>query len=412
MIRTHVLPCNLPKEVADGFNRESGRIYTQVLVTHWRVFRHNRHWLSHYGATKYNDWLNRDTPKKLYAHTIDAAQNAFYNACTVTRALRKAGIVAKFPHRKRAFRTTTWFGTALKRDGNRLTLSNGRGNPKVTIALPDELRDVLRIMEVRLVYDKASHRYHWHIVVENGKQPKSAPGTNTVSVDLGEVHPAVVGDEHESVIVTGRELRHAKQGHAKRLAKVAKAISRTRKGSSRSRRLRRAKARMIAKHKRVVRDIEHKVSRAVVSVAVERKAGTIVVGDVRDAADGVALGKRTNQKIGGWSHGKVRSYIEYKAQAEGIAVVLQNEAYTSQTCPNCGDRHKPRGRVYRCPSCGFQSHRDAVGQVNILSAFRHGVPGKIPVPPVVKHRMPHNLRLMRRRRDTGQSPTKGTVAHG
>ncbi len=26
-----------------------------------------------------------------------------------------------------------------------------------------------------------------------------------------------------------------------------------------------------------------------------------------------------------------------------------DEAYTSQTCPNCGEHHKPKGRVYRCP---------------------------------------------------------------
>jgi predicted RNA-binding Zn-ribbon protein involved in translation (DUF1610 family) len=116
----------------------------------------------------------------------------------------------------------------------------------------------------------------------------------------------------------------------------------------------------------------------------------------------VALGKRTNQKVSGWNHGKVRGYVEYKAAAEGIVVVLQNEAFTSQTCPNCGARHKPRGRVYRCPACGFQAHRDHLGQVNILSAHKYGAPGKIAVPSGLKHRMPHNLRLMRRRPDTGQ----------
>ena len=29
--------------------------------------------------------------------------------------------------------------------------------------------------------------------------------------------------------------------------------------------------------------------------------------------------------ISGWSHGKIRAYIEYKAQTEGIRVVLQDE---------------------------------------------------------------------------------------
>jgi len=125
--------------------------------------------------------------------------------------------------------------------------------------------------------------------------------------------------------------------------------------------------------------------------------------DVRDIADGVALSKQTNQKISGWNHGKMRALITYKAAAEGITVTLQDEHYTSQTCPQCGHRHKPRGRVYTCGQCGFSGHRDVVGQINILSSYLHGAPGKIPAPAVVKHRMPHNLRLMRRCQDTGQS---------
>jgi len=212
----------------------------------------------------------------------------------------------------------------------------------------------------------------------------------------------VVGDEQAATIILCRERRHEAQGHAKRLASINSAMSRKTKGSKRHKKFVRAKSRMKAQHERVIRDIEHKVSRAIVDVAVERQASTIVMGDIKDIADGVAFGKRTNQKISGWSHGKVRKLVEYKAQAEGIAVVLVDEHYTSQTCPNCSKRHKPRGRFYRCPSCGFQSHRDVVGQINILSTFKRGEPGKIPTPSTVKHRLPFDIRLKRRRLDTGQ----------
>ena len=149
--------------------------------------------------------------------------------------------------------------------------------------------------------------------------------------------------------------------------------------------------------------MEHKFSREIVKIAVEMQASTIVMGDVRDIGDEVNLGKGTNQKISGWNHGKVQSFVEYKAEAEGIEVKLQNEAYTSQTCPSCGNRHKPKGRTYRCPSCRFQSHRDVVGQINILSAYKHGVPGKIPAPTVIKHREPYSIRRTLRCGDTRQS---------
>jgi putative transposase len=256
----------------------------------------------------------------------------------------------------------------------------------------------------RLVFDKRDRRYTWHVVVENGKQPKSAPGMNVVSVDPGEIHPAVIGDESSATIITCRERRHEAQGHAKRLASLDKSLSRKQRGSRAYKKLVRVKSRMKAKHNRVLRDMEHKISRAIVDEAVVLGAATIVYGDVRDVADEVALGKRTNQKVSGWNHGQVRKYTTYKAAAEGIAVKLQNEAYTSQTCPSCGNRHKPQGRVYRCSVCGFRGHRDIVGQINILSSYKHGEPGRLPMPTEIKHRRPaaFGKRSMRRRPDTGQ----------
>ena len=56
--------------------------------------------------------------------------------------------------------------------------------------------------------------------------------------------------------------------------------------------------------------------------AEEQKVGLLAVGDVRDAADGIHFGKNTNQKISNWSHGKLRSYITYKALTAGITVQL------------------------------------------------------------------------------------------
>ena len=404
MIRTHTIPCNLPKAIADALNRASGAIYTQTLVTHYRVYRKRgqkkRHWLSRYAAMRLNDYLTRDDAPLLHAHSKDAAQEGFYQACKTAKANRHLG--AKYPHKRKTWRTTIWKQSGIRRQAERLLLARTKGLPPITLLLPERLRDVLRVLEVRLVYDRRVHRYTWHLVVENGKQPKNAPGTNAVAVDLGEIHPAVVGDDQQATIITCRERRHEQQGHAKRLAKLSQALSRKTKGSRRYRRLQRTRTRLRAKHKRVMRDMEHKISRTVVDVAVERLSGTIAIGDVRDVADGVNHGKQHNQQSSQWNHGRVRQYITYKAEAEGIAVELVDERYTTQTCPNCSKRHKPRGRTYVCGRCGFSAHRDVVGQINILSRYKTGQVGALRAPSAIKHRMPHNLRLMRRRRDTGQ----------
>jgi hypothetical protein len=185
MIRTIVTPCHLHKDIAEALNLASGQIYTGVLVAHWRTVRKQNVWLSEKAGTKWSDYR---TEAKLHAHSIDAAQQGFYKACVTTRAIRKAGgAEAKFPHWPKRWRTTIWKNTAIKRDGDQLILSNGLDNPRLEIVLPEGVRNCLKVLEVRLVYDKRARRYDWHVVVENGKQPKPAPGNNVVSVDLGEI---------------------------------------------------------------------------------------------------------------------------------------------------------------------------------------------------------------------------------
>jgi putative transposase len=240
------------------------------------------------------------------------------------------------------------------------------------------------------VWDRAGRHYHWHATLEDSVEPAPAPGSTIIAVDLGEIHPAAMTDGTEAVVVTARRLRATRQYTVKRVGEIVSKQSGKYKGSCRWKKLQARKNRFLAEQEKRARDLEHKVSRAVVDYAVERKAGTIAIGDVRDIADGKRLPTKTQQKIGLWSHGKTREYITYKAQAEGISVELVDEHHTSKTCPRCEHQYKPKGRVYRCPRCGLVAHRDAVGCVNILSRKKHGKLAKILPPPLTatKYRYP------------------------
>ncbi len=55
MTRTHMTPCNIHRAEADALNRASGKRYTQVMLFHWRTYRHTGHWLSQNGAERWND---------------------------------------------------------------------------------------------------------------------------------------------------------------------------------------------------------------------------------------------------------------------------------------------------------------------------------------------------------------------
>src|SRR5215469_10943984 len=47
MLRTVQFPCSLPKSEADALNAESGRIYTDMLVSHYWLYRKQGVWLTH-----------------------------------------------------------------------------------------------------------------------------------------------------------------------------------------------------------------------------------------------------------------------------------------------------------------------------------------------------------------------------
>jgi putative transposase len=242
-------------------------------------------------------------------------------------------------------------------------------------------------LEVRLVWDRVSHHYAWHLVIEDGKVPEPPPGPAVAAVDLGEIHPAAVTDGKETVIISCRALRSNAQYTQKRVSEIRAKQDRLQKGSRRWRKLQRRKNRFRAEQRRRAHDLEHKVTRAVVNWAKERGVGKLVVGDVRNVADGKHLNTKSQQKVGVWSHGRQRAYLEYKAVAAGITVTLESEAYTSQTCPQCQQCYKPKGRVYRCPACGFTAHRDGVGCANILSQHYTGEPGHV-LPPKETYRHP------------------------
>lgn len=409
MIRTHALPCNLNRELADALNRESGRIYTDVMVWHYRALRHSGHWISQFGAMRYGDWRDKDNVALLHSHSVDAAQEAFYKACKTAKATKTDG--GRYPRRRKFYRTTVWKSTGIRKRDGFLLLALARGKDPVKVKLPEWMAglDSKSFIESRLVYDRASSRYQWHLVIEDGAEPKAAPGTNVAAVDLGEIHPAVITDGQEAVVFSCRELRSIAQGTNKRLAAINSKLSKLKKGSRRWHQLKQRKQKFLAKQDRRRRDLEHKVSRALVDWCEEREVGSLAIGNVRNIADKTKEKKRlsrtSRQKVSNWTHGKLRQYIGYKAAGAGITVDDKiSEAHTSQTCPSCGHRYKPRGRVYTCTACGFCEHRDVVGAVNILSRFRvgklAGVVGGFK-PPTTKYRRPFN-KWRRSPSDTGQ----------
>src|SRR5262249_30125478 len=90
MMRVQIFPCSLAKAEADTLHRESGRVYTNVLVGHYRICRRKGHWLSAHAARRPEDCLG--APTILHAHSRGAAQEGFYGACKVAKRQRQVGV--------------------------------------------------------------------------------------------------------------------------------------------------------------------------------------------------------------------------------------------------------------------------------------------------------------------------------
>lgn len=60
-----------------------------------------------------------------------------------------------------------------------------------------------------------------------------------------------------------------------------------------------------------------------------------------------------------WAFAQLEHFIRYKAGLAGVPVIEVDPAYSSQECSRCGQRHKPNGKVFHCPDCGSNTHRDA-----------------------------------------------------
>jgi putative transposase len=130
---------------------------------------------------------------------------------------------------------------------------------------------------------------------------------------------------------------------------------------------------LFEQRKKNSRDIEHQQTTRLITTLYQAGVRTVVIGDVRDIRQNLDVGSTTNQKLHQWSHGSVRHKLTYKAVRCGMEVFLQEEAYTSRTCPRCGHRRKSKvqGRVFRCSNkrCRFVFHRDGVGASNIRQKY-------------------------------------------
>lgn len=347
-------------EQLDRLARRAGDLWSTVAKWHWRFVDRQGYWLSKGQAqTMYCKGLGG-----LHSQSAQAVADSFYDALSAWREKRQNGNYEGLrpPYKQKRYFKVQWKYHAIRlRDDGVLRLSNGRGADPILIDWPCEKEP----KRVEIGWDGDQYELRAQYKVEETADPK---GQKKVGVDFGEKHLATIYVEAgENVSVHGGRLQSLRRHHNRTHSNLRSKIDRKEKDSRRWHRLVRAKDRQLTKIRNQIKDFLHKATTRLANTLHERRVGTVVVGDLTGIRERIDYGSRTNQRLHQWAFSEFEHMLTYKAQLRGMAVKRASEAYTTQTCPQCGNKRKPPGREYDCRECSFEGHRDVVGGWNILN---------------------------------------------
>lgn len=148
------------------------------------------------------------------------------------------------------------------------------------------------------------------------------------AIDFGveNIAAIVYTDGHSSIYKGGALLSH-NQLYAKRRAKAVHEITHGHKNvKAHSRRL----ERMDLDHENYIRNALHQISRDIVNRCVSHNVGVLVLGSNKFWKQESGIGKKNNQTFVMLPISRLQAIIRYKAEREGIRVIMQEESYTSK----------------------------------------------------------------------------------
>ena len=325
--------------------QEAARLWSRLTRLHAYIRRRQWKWPS------YNDlarWSKGKFPG-LHSGSVQQICKEFIEAIDSARQKRlKGDAEARYPWKTRQrYRAVTFTNQAPRIRGRRMVLPCGRVEGRrayLSVTLPKGFQHPGKLSEIRLEFAKLSLVYK---VCDETREESQG----VVGVDPGVNTLLAATDGEKVVLVSGRAVKSMVQYRNKALGEITRRQSCHKKGSKRWKRLQKAKRKMLARQRRKVRDAVHKATRAVADAFPGHRA--IMGKPFNDAARKL---RRTNaQTVSQAVNGMIARYLDYKM----AGCEQDDEHYTSQTCPVCGERRKC-GRIYSCKSCGLSAPRDAV----------------------------------------------------
>jgi len=121
------------------------------------------------------------------------------------------------------------------------------------------------------------------------------------------------------------------------------------------------------------RQINHYISKEIVARA-EGTARAVALEDLGGIRSRTTVRRSQRRRHLSWSFAQLRSFVEYKAAAKGVPVILVDPRNTSRMCPSCGmidKKNRTTRDEFRCVSCGLAGLADRIAAMFV--AARAGV---------------------------------------
>jgi len=202
----------------------------------------------------------------------------------------------------------------------------------------------------------------WFISVIVHEELDVTPPDNddVIGIDLG-LHHLVVASNGDTF-----ERPRALEQAERKIRRLSKELARRKKGGKN---WHKTKRKLQRAHYRVFTARSHWLHQISDHLTAKLRPTTIVLEDLH--VKGMMQNRNLAKALSEASFGELRRQIEYKAERQGIDVVLADRWYaSSKTCSRCGcikDDLTLSDRVYRCDNCGQEIDRDLNAAKNLAA---------------------------------------------
>lgn len=301
--------------VQKSMNIESSKIYKKYREENW----HSKYLHSH---TLQEVILNQLSDRKSYL--------------AIKEKYEKGDKTIKGKPRQPRFKQAdnmqiTFTKYAIRVEGNILKLSISKEMQEkfkvksLNFLIPRKLKKLVNFSNIKMIKIRKENKEKYKMEMIYEKEEKAPHGMNVMAIDLGLDNLATCTNmnNNETLIVAGENLK-SKIGYINKEITRLQEIQMKKEGSKKYKNTKRIK-KLYEKRKNYSKTYMHKASKMIVDYAKENECDRIIIGDIKNIKQNMKNNKRFVQM-------PIQSLVQkitYKAQLEGIEVILIKENYTS-----------------------------------------------------------------------------------